>query len=114
MRVTVDAHALRNALGRLKPRTSRFRSLREAGVEITVEGDALVLSGTLDSQASVPAAVDQGGAARIPLTPAIRLLGTYGKGASVVIWAEPGKVWFDRFAFITPEGVVQLDGPAGA
>jgi hypothetical protein len=46
MYATVDAHALRNALLRLKPRRSRFRSLHEPSVEVTAGGTALVMMGT--------------------------------------------------------------------
>jgi hypothetical protein len=101
MHATVDAHALRSALGRLKPRAGRLRSLRETDIEMTAGGNALVLLGTLDSSASVPAVVHQGGSARIPLDSAIRLLATYAKGTSVALRSEPGKLWFDRFSFTT-------------
>ncbi len=101
MHATVDAHALRNALRRLKPRVGRLRSLREGSIEITAGGDTLVLSGTLDSSASVTAVVYQGGSARVPLESSIRLLATCAKGANVVLRSEPGKFWFDRFSFNT-------------
>ncbi len=101
MHATVDARALRNALRRLKPRAGRLRSLRESSIGITAGGNALVLLGTLASSGSVPAVVHQGGSARIPLEPAIKLLATYAKGASVVLRSEPGKFWFDRFNFTT-------------
>ncbi|MBU8976887.1 hypothetical protein JI752_012105 [Lysobacter sp. MMG2] len=98
MHATVDAHALRTALLRLKPRRSRFRSLHEPSVEVTAGGTALVMMGTLDSSASVAAVVSQAGTAHIPLEAVSRLLATYAKGTSVVIRSEPGKVWFDKFS----------------
>ncbi len=101
MHATVDAQALRNALLRLKPRTGRFRSLREPAIEINAGGTAVVLVGTLDSGASITAVVHQAGSASIPLEAAIRLLSTYSKGASVMIRSEPGKVWFDKLSFIS-------------
>lgn len=98
MHATVDAHALRTALLRLKPRRSRFRSLIEPSVEVAVGGTTLVVMGTLDSSASVAAVVSQPGSVHIPLDAVSRLLATYAKGASVVIRSEPGKVWFDKLS----------------
>ena len=93
MHATVDAQALRDALRRLQPRSGRLRSIHETSTQMTAGGAALVLLGTLDSSASVPAVVHQGGSAKIPLEPSIRLLTTYAKGTNVVLRSEPEKLW---------------------
>lgn len=55
MHATVGAHVLRTVLLRLKPRCGCFRSMYEPSVGAAAGGTALVMMGTLDSSASVPA-----------------------------------------------------------
>ena len=100
MHVTVDAGALRKTLQCLQPRR-RYKSMQELTVTMTAGGSTLVLTGTLDSSASVEAVVHAAGSTPIPLEMAIKLLGTYKKGGIVSVRSEPGAVFFDKFRFTT-------------
>lgn len=99
MKVNVDAIELKLALRRLQP-ARRYKSMQEGKVTATAGGSALVLTGTLDSSASVAATVLQAGMAAIPLDQAIRLLGTYRKGSTVTISMEADGLYFDKLRFL--------------
>lgn len=98
MKVTIDAHELRQALQRLQP-SRRYKSMQESLVTATAGGSALVITGSLDSSASVDAQVHQAGSASIPLEMAIKLLGTYGKGSRIDVRSEPDAIFFDKVRF---------------
>lgn len=98
MRATIDTHALREALRRLQP-SRKYKSMRESLVTATAGGSALVITGSLDSSASVAAEVHQAGIAQIPLDMAIKLLGSYKNGSRILVCSEPGAVFFDKVRF---------------
>lgn len=98
MNVTIDAHALKQALKRLQP-GRRYKAMQESTVTATAGGTALVIIGSLDNSVSVEAAVHQAGSTQIPLAGAIKLLGTYKKGSAVVVHSEPDAVFFDKLRF---------------
>ncbi len=98
MKVAVDAIELKLALRRLQP-ARRYKSMQEDKVTATAGGTALVLTGTLDSSASVTATVLQAGTAAIPLEQAIRLLGTYRKASTITIRKEADGLYFDKLRF---------------
>ena len=98
MKITVDAAALKLALKRLQP-SRRYKSMQESVVTATAGGASLIITGTLDSSASIDAEVHQAGIARIPLGLAIRLLETYKNGSRILVCSEPGAVFFDKVKF---------------
>jgi hypothetical protein len=104
MKAVVNAHELKTALARLKPR-AKYRSMRESHVTATAGGGSLVLLGTLDNSASLAAVVDTPGQGIIPLDSAIRVLSTYDKKSSVVIQASAGELWIDQLRFAVPKGL---------
>ncbi|WP_142124391.1 hypothetical protein [Pseudoxanthomonas sp. 3HH-4] len=66
-------------------------------ITATVGGNALILAGTLDSSASLEAIVGQAGTTPLPLDATLRVMTIYAGRSQVVIRAEPGAVWFDKF-----------------
>lgn len=101
MKATVNVHEFKAALARLKPR-AKYRSMHESHVAGTAGGGNLVLTGTLDSGASLAAVVDTPGQCMIPLESAIRVLSTYDGKRTVTIRAEPGGFWIEQLRFSVP------------
>lgn len=96
MHAIIGAKELSALLKKMKPKTTRFKSMRDPAAKITAGGGSIILIGEFENSVSAPAEVIEPGSGDIPLDSAIRILSTYAKNAKIELRVEPGAFWIDK------------------